>query len=73
MPTWAATLLVGTFTVITNLIVTAYYAGRMTTRVENLEAFAKKADESENDQWSKINTLREDVGKIKGKVGINGA
>jgi hypothetical protein len=72
MPTWAATLLVGTFTVITNALVVAYYAGRMTTRVENLEAFAKNADESEKDQWSKINRLREDVGKLKGKVGLNG-
>jgi hypothetical protein len=84
MPTWAATLLVGFCTVLTNLIVTAFYFGKLAQRVESnekeLDRQAKdlgdkidhQADDMRN-QWGHIGDLRADMGKVKGKLGVNGA
>jgi membrane protein implicated in regulation of membrane protease activity len=73
MPGWAATLVVGAFTVLTNAIVTAYYYGRLSQRVDtNSDELKHQADDMRN-QWGHIGDLRADVGKVKGKLGINGA
>ncbi len=73
MPAWVATLLVGGFTVGTNLLVTAYYFGRLSQRVENLEQQSKDGSRERENQWGHINDLRADMGKVKGKLGVNGA
>jgi hypothetical protein len=84
MPSWAATLLVGACTVLTNLIVTAFYFGKLSQRVESNEKemdrqgkeLAAKLDHQADDmrnQWGHIGDLRADMGKVKGKLGVNGA
>jgi len=73
MPPWVATLLVGGVTVGTNLLVTAYYYGRLAQRVDNHAADIKEGKDARTQQWGHINDLRADVGKIKGKLGINGS
>lgn len=72
MPAWAATLLVGGFTVGTNLLITAYYYGQLTNRVANLERRADETDTSRKDQWQQINETARGLEKVKGKLGVNG-
>lgn len=67
-----ATVLVGALTVLTNAIVTAYYYGRLSQRVEsNEKELDHQADDMRN-QWGHIGDLRADMGKVKGKLGVNG-
>ena len=72
MPGWVATLLVGGFTVLVNGLLTAYYYGRLSQTVDSHEKRLDKSESENNDQWFNINDLRENVGKIKGKLGLNG-
>ena len=73
MPPWVATLLVGFVTVLLNALLMAYYYGQLSQTVKNhAELHARLASEQAA-QWSHINILREDLGKIKGKLGLNGA
>jgi hypothetical protein len=72
MPPWVATLLVGGITVGTNLLVTAYYYGRLSQRVDTHEKEISEGSAARADQWRHINDTRADVAKIKGKLGING-
>jgi len=73
MPPWGATFLAGLVPVLFNALLLAYYYGRLSQTVKNhAELHARLASE-QSDQWSHINTLREDMGKIKGKLGLNGA
>ena len=72
MPQWVATLLVAFVSVVINALLIAYYYGQLSQTVKNHEAsFASNEREQEN-QWSHINDLRADMGKVKGKLGING-
>lgn len=72
MPTWLATVLVGTVSVMANAILTAYYYGRLSQRVEsNEKELDHQADDMRN-QWGHIGDLRADMGKVKGKLGVNG-
>lgn len=62
----------GALTVLTNAIVTAYYYGRLSQRVEsNEKELDHQADDMRN-QWGHIGDLRADMGKVKGKLGVNG-
>ncbi len=73
MPTWLATILGIAFTVLSNAVVTAYYYGRLAQRVEsNEKELNHQADDMRN-QWGHIGDLRADMGKVKGKIGVNGA
>ena len=73
MPGWVATLIVGAFTVLMNGIVTAYYYGRLSQRVDShQERLESQANDMRN-QWGHIGDLRADMGKVKGKLGVNGA
>jgi hypothetical protein len=63
----------GGITVLTNAIVTAYYYGRLSQRVESNE---KELDHQANDmrtQWGHIGDLRSDMGKVKGRLQMNGS
>lgn len=73
MQPWVATLLVGGVTIAVNALLTAYYYGRLTQRVDTHDTSIQEGKEARERQWSHINDLRADVGKIKGKIGINGA
>lgn len=67
-----ATVLGIAVTVMSNAIVTAYFYGRLSQRVESNE---KELDHQSNDmrnQWGHIGDLRADMGKVKGKLGVNG-
>jgi hypothetical protein len=72
MPTWLATLLVGCVTVAANALLTAYYYGRLSERVEGHRQTLKRHEEENEDREERINTLRENMGKVKGKLGMNG-
>ncbi len=72
MPPWVATLLVGAVTVATNALLLAYYYGRLSARVDQHDEAIDKREKSDERQWMQINDLREDVGRLKGKAGING-
>ena len=73
MPAWLATVMVGALTVLTNGIVTAYYYGRLSQRVESNEKELDHQSDDMRNQWGHIGDLRADMGKIKGKLGVNGA
>lgn len=84
MPQWMATLIGVGFTLLGNLAITAYFFGRISQSVESNK---QTCDEREKaiaeelkhqsgdmrDQWGHIGNLRADMGKVKGKLGINGA
>lgn len=72
MPPWAATLIVGGFTILTNALILAYYFGRLSQRVDTNDRQIADIGDDQDSQWSHINDLRADVGKIKGKIGVNG-
>lgn len=73
MPTWLATVLVGSLTILCNAIVTAYYYGRLSQRVEsNEKELDHQADDMRN-QWGHIGDLRADMGKVKGRLQMNGS
>ena len=72
MPTWAATLIVGAVTVLCNALLTAFYYGRLSERVDGHTKELAANDTDQNNQWGHINDLRADMGKVKGKLSING-
>lgn len=86
MPGWVATLLVGVFTVGTNLLVTAFYFGKLAQRVEghdesfeNIKGEFAKVDsrfvgvnDDQRRQWHEINEVGKDLARVKGRVGVNG-
>ena len=66
---WAQAALV----ILVNLLVVAYYAGGINRGQKEHERRLDASDEAEKNQWSAIGDLREDMGKVKGKLGMNGA
>lgn len=73
MPSWVATLLAAFVTVAANALLTAYYYGRLSQKVEGHQERLEAIDESRRDQWEQINLTARGIEKIKGKLGINGA
>lgn len=73
MPAWVATLVVAGITLVGNALITAYFFGSLAQRVKNVEQIVEKHDVDERQQWEHIGELRENVAKVKGKLGINGA
>lgn len=73
MATWLATLLVAAISLVGNVVVTAFYYGKLSQRVDTHETQITALDDSQKDQWTHINSSRESIAKIKGALGINGA
>jgi Spy/CpxP family protein refolding chaperone len=80
MPSWAATLAVGLATVLCNALLTAFYYGRLSERVdghtEKLSQHQRSFEtntEEQRRQWDEIGDIGKGLEKIKGKLGVNGA
>lgn len=69
---WAA-IGVGAVSVISNLLIQAYYYGRLTERVDGLGHRIKLVEDEQVLQRGHISTLREHMGEVKGKLGLSKA
>lgn len=65
-------------------VIAAFVYGKLTQTVsghsaglaaetKEREKEVARIDDDQRNQWSQINKSREDIGKLKGKIGINGA
>lgn len=80
MPPWVATLAVGAMTVLANALLTAFYYGKLSERVDghteklyqHQRSFEANTDEQRR-QWEEIGSVGKGLEKVKGKLGINGA
>jgi hypothetical protein len=77
---WIATLAVGVATILCNALITAFYYGRLSERVdghtEKLTQHQRSFEtntEEQRDQWEEISKVGKGLEKIKGKLGVNGA
>jgi len=80
MPEWVATLAVGIVTVLANALLTAFYYGKLSERVDGHTDQLKQHQrsfetntEDQRRQWVEIGTVGKGLEKIKGKLGVNGA
>jgi hypothetical protein len=65
---WAAVLV----TLIVNLMLAAWIGGGLNQKIENNTLAIKALDGEQDDQWAHINRNRENIGRIKGRLGLNG-
>lgn len=80
MPTWGATLIVGLATIICNALLTAFYYGRLSERVDghteklsqHQHSFESNTEEQRR-QWEELGKVGKGLEKVKGALGINGA
>lgn len=72
MPAWAVALIGGAGAVFGNALVTAYFYGRLSQRVESNEKDLDNHAQDMRDQQTNIGNLRADMGKVKGHLGLNG-
>lgn len=54
-------------------IVFVYFYGGLSRAVKDHDDQFDEVSEEQKDQWNQIGTLREDVGRVKGVLGINGS
>lgn len=80
MPTWIGPVVGAVVSILVNALLLAFFFGRLTQKVdgftreiEEVKGDVEERRESDRDQWKEINNLRADMGKVKGKVGMNGA
>lgn len=59
------TVVFGVISVMTNVVITAFFYGRLSQQVSNLREDHKKMDRERRDQWTDINNLRVEVGKLQ--------
>lgn len=57
---------------IVQLIVGVYFYGGLSRAVKGHDDELSDVAKDQKDQWSHIGVLREDVGRVKGVLGING-
>lgn len=68
---------------VVQIAIAAYVYGKLTQSVSSLgdglkaessnrETDIERIDEDQKEQWGVIGNMREDLGKVKGKLGING-
>lgn len=55
------------------VIVAVYFYGGLSQSVKAHDKQLEDLGEEQNDQWDTIGRLREDVGRVKGHLGINGS
>lgn len=67
-----STIVIGGITLVSNLLVTAYFYGGLSREVKNHGELIEDASKDRREQWRNINRMREDVGRVKGKLGLNG-
>lgn len=72
MPGWGVTLLGVGISVVSNFVIIAFFFGGLTQRVKNVEKDCEDQKEVERDQWQDINRIDRELGKVKGKLQING-
>lgn len=59
--------------VLLNLIITAYYFGSISTKVQEHERRLNDSDKSRKEQWTKIGQIDKEVEILKLKTAIGGA
>jgi hypothetical protein len=72
MPGWGPALTASALSLVGNFVIIAFFFGGLAQRVKNVEEDCKDSKGTQREQWQSINRIDRDLGRVKGKLQMNG-